>query len=188
MRYRVTRASGSNTPLKRGYSPDRSLGLFTHLICSFGGTKAVVTEVSPPFRLRFSCLQALSRKGFSNRTARRLPIECFHGVLVTYALLALSASQLAVKIKSLHFFTSMHSRGLEPTKLTYTILENSLIRHRGNPRPYKRRTARPRCNHLNPRPEGKASSGLLVPPRVESDITFRRRSQQCIDALSRRPR
>ena len=46
--------------------------------------------------------------------------------------LALSASQLVPKKKSQRIYTSMHSAGLELTKLTYTTLENNLIRHRGD--------------------------------------------------------
>ena len=54
-----------------------------------------------------------------------------HRVLLTHAL-ALSASQFVHKKKSQRFYTSMHSRGLELTKLTYTRLEDNLIRHRGD--------------------------------------------------------
>ena len=55
----------------------------------------------------------------------------FHRVLLTHAL-ALSASQLVHKKKSQRIYTSMHSAGLELTKLTYTRLEDNLIRHRGD--------------------------------------------------------
>ena len=55
-----------------------------------------------------------------------------HRVLLTHAL-ALSASQLVHKKKSQRIYTSMHSAGLELTKLTYTRLEDNLIRHRGDP-------------------------------------------------------
>ena len=55
----------------------------------------------------------------------------FHRVLLTHAL-ALSASQFVHKKKSQRIHTSMHSAGLELTKLTYTRLENNLIRHRGD--------------------------------------------------------
>ena len=54
-----------------------------------------------------------------------------HRVLPTHAL-ALSASQLVRKKKSQRICTSMHSAGLELTKLTYTRLEDNLIRHRGD--------------------------------------------------------
>ena len=53
-----------------------------------------------------------------------------HRVL-THAL-ALSASQFVHKKKSQRMYTSMHSAGLELTKLTYTRLEDNLIRHRGD--------------------------------------------------------
>ena len=51
-----------------------------------------------------------------------------HRVLLTHAL-ALSASQFVHKKKSQRIYTSMHSAGLELTKLTYTRLEDNLIRH-----------------------------------------------------------
>ena len=55
----------------------------------------------------------------------------FHRVLLTRAL-ALSASQFVRKKKSpTRIYTSMHSGGFELTKLTYTMLEGILIRHRG---------------------------------------------------------
>ena len=55
----------------------------------------------------------------------------FHRVLLTHAL-ALSASQSVHKKKSPRIYTSMHSGGFELTKLTYTRLEDNLIRHRGD--------------------------------------------------------
>ena len=64
----------------------------------------------------------------------------FHRVLLTHAL-ALSATQFVHKKKSQRIYTSMHSAGLELTKLTYTRLEVNLIRHRGDRLSYM---ARPR--------------------------------------------
>ena len=55
----------------------------------------------------------------------------FHRVLLTHAL-AFSASQFVRKQKSLPFYTRMNSEGFELTKLTYTRLEDNLIRHRGD--------------------------------------------------------
>ena len=55
----------------------------------------------------------------------------FHRVLLTHAL-ALAASQCVHKKKCPRIYTSMHSRGFELTKLTYTRLEDNLIRHRGD--------------------------------------------------------
>ena len=55
----------------------------------------------------------------------------FHRVLLTHAL-ALSASQFVHEKKSQRIYTSMHSAGLELTKLAYTRLEDNLIRHRGD--------------------------------------------------------
>ena len=55
-----------------------------------------------------------------------------HRMLLTHAL-ELSASQFVHKKKSQRIYTSMHSAGLELTKLTYTSLEdNNLVRHRGD--------------------------------------------------------
>ena len=59
----------------------------------------------------------------------------FHQVLLAHAL-APSASQFVHKKKSQRINTSMHSAGLELTKLTYTRLEDNLIRHRGDPIPH----------------------------------------------------
>ena len=55
----------------------------------------------------------------------------FHRVLLTHAL-ALSASQFVHEKKSQRIYSNMHSAGLELTKLTYTRLEDNLIRHRGD--------------------------------------------------------
>ena len=55
----------------------------------------------------------------------------FHRVLLTHAP-ALSASQFVHKKKSPRICTSTHSGEFELTKLTYTRLEDNLIRHRGH--------------------------------------------------------
>ena len=55
----------------------------------------------------------------------------FHGVLHSHAV-ALSASQFVRKKKSPRIYASMHSGGLELTKLTCTRLEDNLINHRGD--------------------------------------------------------
>ena len=55
----------------------------------------------------------------------------FHRVMLTHAL-AFSASQLVRKKRSPRIYTSMHSGGIELTKLTYTRLDYNLIRHRGD--------------------------------------------------------
>ena len=55
----------------------------------------------------------------------------FHRVLLTHAL-AFSASQFVRKKTSPQIYTSMHWGGFELTTLTYTRLEDSLIRHRGD--------------------------------------------------------
>ena len=56
----------------------------------------------------------------------------FHRMLLTHAL-ALSASQFVRKKKSQRIYTSVPSAGLELKKLTYTRLEDNLLRHRGGP-------------------------------------------------------
>ena len=55
----------------------------------------------------------------------------FHRVLLSHAL-AFSASQFVHKKKSPRIYTRMHSGGFELTKLTYTRLEDNLIRHLGD--------------------------------------------------------
>ena len=57
----------------------------------------------------------------------------FHRVLLTHAP-AVSTSQFVRKKKFPRFYTRMHSGRFELTKLTYTRLENNLIRHRGDRR------------------------------------------------------
>ena len=87
--------------------------------------QAVVTGVvpSPP---RF-----LPSNFIAHRVQQSHCSSIFHRVLLTHAL-ALSASQIVHKKKSQRIYTSMHSAGLELTKLTYTRLEDNLIRHRGD--------------------------------------------------------
>ena len=85
-----------------------------------------VSSLLPPR----SCLQFLSRIGFSNPTARRFFIES----------VANSRSRAFLQVnlctrKSPHeLLRVMHSGGFELTKLTYTTLKYNLIRHRGGPR------------------------------------------------------
>ena len=87
--------------------------------------QAVVTGVipSPP---RF--LPSIS---IAHRVQQSHCSSIVHRVLLTHAL-ALSASQFVHKEKSQRIYTSMNSAGPELTKLTYTRLEDNLIRHRGN--------------------------------------------------------
>ena len=68
----------------------------------------------------------------------------FHRVLLTHAL-ALSATQFLHKKKSQEVFTSMHSGGFELTKLTYTRLEDNLIRHWGDRQLISLQDSRQRC-------------------------------------------
>ena len=103
---------------------------FAHFYFPASG-QAVVTGVipSPP---RF-----LPSIFIAHRVQQSHCSSIFHRVLLTHAL-ALSASQFVHKKKSQRFYTSMHSAGLELTKLTYTRLEDNLIRHRGDRLAYSR--------------------------------------------------
>ena len=67
----------------------------------------------------------------ANRVQQSHCSSIVHRMLLTHAL-ALSASQFVHKKKSQRIYTSMHLAGLELTKLTYTRLEDNLIRHRGD--------------------------------------------------------
>ena len=101
-----------------------SFSFFAHLYFPPSG-QAVVTGVvpSPP---RF-----LPSIFIAHRVQQSHCSSIFHRVLLTHAL-ALSASQFVHEKKSQRIYTSMHSAGLELTKLTYTRLEDNLIRHRGD--------------------------------------------------------
>ena len=105
---------------------------FFIIICFFfahfhfpGSGQAVVTGVipSPP---RF-----LPSIFIAHRVQQSHCSSIVHRVLPTHAL-ALSASHFVNKKKSQRIYTSMHSAGLELTKLTYTRLEDNLILHRGD--------------------------------------------------------
>ena len=100
---------------------------FFHFLSQFyfpASGQAVVTGVvpSPP---RF-----LPSIFIAHRAQQSHCSSIFHRVLLTHAL-AIFASQFVHKKKSLRICTSMHSGGLELTKLTYPRLEDNLIRHRG---------------------------------------------------------
>ena len=74
----------------------------------------------------------------------------FHRVLLTHAL-ALFASKFMHKKKSQLIYTSMHSAGLERTKLAYTRLEKNLIRRREGHHRLKYVT--PPLKYITPIPE-----------------------------------
>ena len=102
---------------------------FSHFYFLPASGQAVVTGVvpSPP--------QFLSSIFIAHRVQQSHCSSVFHRVLLTHAL-ALSASQFKRKKKSQPIYLSMHSAGLELTKLTYTRLEDNLIRRRGDRRPW----------------------------------------------------
>ena len=80
---------------------------------------------SPP---RFSCLQFLTRIGFSNPTARQFFIEC-----VANSRSRAFRKSICAQEKSPHELIRVCTwRGFELTKLTYTRLEDNLIRRRGD--------------------------------------------------------
>ena len=56
-----------------------------------------------------------------------------HRMLLTHDLVFSVASQFVHEKKSQQIYTNMHSMDLKLTKLTYTRLEDNLIRHRGRP-------------------------------------------------------
>ena len=101
-----------------------TLFFHTHIYFPASG-QAVVTGVvsSPP---RFSPSIFIARRVQQSHCS-----SIFHRVLLTHAL-ALSAGQFVHKKKSPRIYTSMHSERFELTKLTYTRLEDNLIRHRGD--------------------------------------------------------
>ena len=125
----VARASdpGPLTKCPKSEPPTVFLFIFlffsTHLLSSFWTSRG---HRCRPFFPPGSCLQFLSRIGFSNATARRFFIR----VSLTHALV-LSASQFVRKKKSPRTYTSVRSGGFELTKLTYTRLEDNRILHRG---------------------------------------------------------
>ena len=97
---------------------------FSHFFVPASGQAVVTGVVPPPPRFLPSIFIA-------HRADQSHCSSLFHRVLLTHAL-ALSASQFVHKKKSQRIYTSMHSAGLELTKLTYTRLEDNLIRHRGD--------------------------------------------------------
>ena len=84
--------------------------------------QAVVTGVIPP-PPRF-----LPSIFIAHRVQQSHCSSIVHRVLLTHAL-ALSSSHFVHKEKSQRIYATTHSAGLELTKLTYTRLENNLIRH-----------------------------------------------------------
>ena len=99
------------------------LFLLTFLLSSFW--------TSSGHRCRPFCSRFLPSTFIAHRVQQSHCSSIFHRVLITHAL-KLSASQFVHKKKSQRIFTSMHSAGLELTKLTYTRLEDNLTRHRGD--------------------------------------------------------
>ena len=107
------------------------LFFFPHFYFSPSG-QAVVTGVVPSPPRFFPSIFIAHRVQQSHCSS------IFHRVLLTHTR-ARSASQFVHKKKPPRIYTSrMHSGGFDLTKLTYTRLEDNLIRHRGDrhrPRP-----------------------------------------------------
>ena len=97
----------------------------TH-ICFPASGQAVVTGVVPSFP-RF-----LPYIFNAHRVQQSHCSSVVHRVLLLTHALAFSASQFMHKKKSPRIYTSIHSGGFELTKLTYAMLEDNLIRHRGD--------------------------------------------------------
>ena len=95
---------------------------FAHFYFPASG-QAVLTGVVP------SSPRFLPSIFIAHRVQQSHCSSIFHRVLLTHAL-AFSANQLVSKKNSSRIYTSMHLGGFELTKLTYTRLEDNLIRHR----------------------------------------------------------
>ena len=100
------------------------LFFFAHFHFPASGQAAVTGVVPSPPRFLPSIFIA-------HRVQQSHCSSIVHRVLLTHAF-ALSASQFFHKKKSQRIYTNMHSAGLEPTKVTYTRLEDNLIRYRGD--------------------------------------------------------
>ena len=97
---------------------------FSMLLLSGFWTSRGVTGVVP-FLRQGSCLHFFIAHGVQQSHCSSI----FYRVFLTHPL-ALSASQFVHKKKSPRIYTSMHSGELELANLTYTRLEDNLIRHR----------------------------------------------------------
>ena len=95
----------------------------------------------------------------------------FHRVLLTHAL-AFSASQFVRKKKSTRIYTSMHSGRFTLSELTYTRLEDNLIRHQGDRLAVRARDVGPRRGVLccaPQRAQQASPSGHWLPRRQRPD-------------------
>ena len=88
--------------------------------------QTVVTGVVP------SSLRFLPSIFIAHRVQQSHCSSIFHRVLLTHALAFFSTSQFVRNKNSPRIYTSLHSGRFELTKLTYTRLEDNLIRHRGD--------------------------------------------------------
>ena len=127
--YKLCQFLGEAELLEGGFSEAQwctftVLFCFSHLYFPASG-QAVVTGLAP------SPPRFLPSIFIAQRVQQSQCWSIFHRVLLTHSL-ALSASQFVHKKKSHRIYTNMHSAGLELTKLTYTRLEDNLIRHRGD--------------------------------------------------------
>ena len=95
----------------------------THLLSSFWTSRGHRCRPFFPPVLAFNFI--------AHRVQQSPCSSIVHRVLLTHAL-AFSASQFERTKKSPRIYTSLHWGGFELTKLTYTRLEDNLIRHRGD--------------------------------------------------------
>ena len=139
------------------YVYDHFFFFFSHFYFPASG-QAVVTGVVP-FPPRF-----LPSIFIAHRVQQSHCSSIFHRVWLTHAL-ALSVSQFVHKKKSQRIHTRMHSAGLELTKLTYTRLEDNLIRHRGDRLSYDHiyvNLSRPTKKNVPPRPRTRSYHVSIV--------------------------
>ena len=162
---------------------------FTHIYFPAFGQAVVTGVVHSPPRFLPSIFNA-------HRVQQSHCSSIFHRVLLTHAL-ALSASQFVHKKKSPRIYSRMHSGGFELTKLTYTRLEDNLIRHRGDRQVYIYLAQRPPlgpsgCGRLEI-PGGvsqvengggrklKKNKEKAYPPRKAHDKQHQTRTNECIE-------
>ena len=103
----------------------------TLLLSSFWTSRGHRCRPLSPLALAFGFYRAYVRRVQQSHCS-----SIFHRVFQTHVL-ALCASQFVRKKKSPRIYTSMHSGGFELTKLTFTRLEDNLIRHRGDRQYYQ---------------------------------------------------
>ena len=139
-----------------------------------------------PFSPPGSCLQFF----IAHRVQQSHCSSIFCRVLFATHALALSASQFVTRKKSPRIHTSMHSAGLELTKLPYSRLEDNLIRHRGDMAGHAvhREVELPSCRVFSVAYTSRRRALHSMNPSrtaVDADHTTRKRCQQNIQELEK---